>query len=121
MYSLGILLWQLDSRSVPYASQHPQVFPRLSFRFVTKWSGGDVPSGLNGGSTQATSIIFSCNRFAGICLALFNLLGGGALGEVDMIEYLSIGRWLVIILIGLTSTMWSKVSQHFDVGSQQSG
>ena len=31
------------------------------------------------------------------------------------------GRWLVIILIGLTSTMWSKVSQHFDVGSQQSG
>ena len=25
VYSLGILLWQLDSRSVPYAGQHPQV------------------------------------------------------------------------------------------------
>ena len=24
VYSLGILLWQLDSRSVPYAGQHPQ-------------------------------------------------------------------------------------------------
>ena len=25
VYSLGILLWQLDSREVPYAGQHPQV------------------------------------------------------------------------------------------------
>ena len=25
VYSLGILLWQLDSRSIPYAGQHPQV------------------------------------------------------------------------------------------------
>ena len=25
VYSLGILLWQLDSRSVPYPGQHPQV------------------------------------------------------------------------------------------------
>jgi len=25
VYSLGILLWQLDSRSVPYSGQHPQV------------------------------------------------------------------------------------------------
>merc|ERR1712055_1001829 len=25
VYSLGILLWQLDSRTVPYAGQHPQV------------------------------------------------------------------------------------------------
>ena len=25
VYSLGILLWQLDSREAPYAGQHPQV------------------------------------------------------------------------------------------------
>ena len=25
VYSLGILLWQLDSREVPYPGQHPQV------------------------------------------------------------------------------------------------
>ena len=29
VYSLGILLWQLDSREVPYAGQHPQVIGKL--------------------------------------------------------------------------------------------
>ena len=31
VYSFGILLWQLDSRSVPYLGQHPQVDPRKIF------------------------------------------------------------------------------------------
>ena len=26
VYSLGLLFWQLDSREVPYARQHPQVY-----------------------------------------------------------------------------------------------
>ena len=58
MYSLGILLWQLDSRSVPYAGQHPQVkIVLLSALLVQPVvthdydSGGDVPSGVHGGTT----------------------------------------------------------------------
>ena len=34
VYSLGILLWQLDSRKVPYAGQHPQVFEKQMPLFV---------------------------------------------------------------------------------------
>ena len=55
MYSLGILLWQLDSRNVPYAGQHPQV--KIVSLFCDHdsgghyCSGGDVPSGVHGGST----------------------------------------------------------------------
>ena len=41
MYSLGILLWQLDSRSIPYPGQHPQVhflvFPSIYYQ-VIRWS-----------------------------------------------------------------------------------
>ena len=43
VYSLGILLWQLDSRSIPYPGQHPQVyfhflvFPSIYFQ-VIRWS-----------------------------------------------------------------------------------
>ena len=32
MYSLGILLWQLDSRALPYPGQHPQT---VMFRVVS--------------------------------------------------------------------------------------
>lgn len=59
VYSLGILLWQLDSRSVPYAGQHPQV---VMFQVVSMLARPTPPPSCTAavGMPAFTSIYSTC-------------------------------------------------------------